>query len=89
MDLTTPATFNEAAPAKRTRQLAPAFSGSELEDALATMRRTGVHVARVFDAEGNTTGALLGETRRQSADPTLISLEAARARGRTAMAGSR
>ena len=56
MDLTTPATFNDAAPAKRIRRLALTFSGSGLEDALATGRRTGAHVARVFDAEGNTTG---------------------------------
>jgi CBS domain containing-hemolysin-like protein len=61
MDLTTPAAFNEAVPAKRIRRLASAFSGSELEDALATMRRTGAHVARVFDAAGNTTGVLFLE----------------------------
>jgi CBS domain containing-hemolysin-like protein len=61
MDLTTPASFHEAVPAKRIRRLASAFSGSELEDALATMRRTGAHVARVFDAAGNTTGVLFLE----------------------------
>jgi CBS domain containing-hemolysin-like protein len=61
MDLTTPASFNEAVPAKRIRRLASAFSGSELEDALATMRRTGAHVARVFDAAGDTTGVLFLE----------------------------
>ncbi|MET1065313.1 MAG: hemolysin family protein [Arthrobacter sp.] len=61
MDLTTPAAFNEAVPAKRIRKLASAFSGSELEDALAVMRRTGAHVARVFDAHGETTGVLFLE----------------------------
>lgn len=61
MDLTTPAAFSEAVPAKRIRKLASAFSGSELEDALAVMRRTGAHVARVFDAHGTTTGVLFLE----------------------------
>ncbi len=61
MDLTTPAAFSEAVPAKRIRKLASAFSGSELEDALAVMRRTGAHVARVFNAHGTTTGVLFLE----------------------------
>ena len=61
MDLTTAAAFSEAVPAKRIRKLASAFSGSELEDALAVMRRTGAHVARVFDAHGTTTGVLFLE----------------------------
>lgn len=61
MDLTTTAAFSEAVPAKRIRKLASAFSGSELEDALAVMRRTGAHVARVFDAHGTTTGVLFLE----------------------------
>ena len=61
MDLTTPAAFREAVPAKRIRKLASAFSGSELEDALAVMRRTGAHVARVFDTHGTTTGVLFLE----------------------------
>lgn len=61
MDLTTPAAFRDAVPAKRIRKLASAFSGSELEDALAVMRRTGAHVARVFDAQGTTTGVLFLE----------------------------
>ena len=61
MDLTTPAAFREVVPAKRIRKLASAFSGSELEDALAVMRRTGAHVARVSDAHGTTTGVLFLE----------------------------
>jgi hypothetical protein len=55
MDLTTPKEFTQPVPAKRIRRLASAFSGAELEDALATMRRTGAHVAKVFDPDGNTT----------------------------------
>ena len=61
MDLTTPEAFADAVPAKRIRTLASAFGGSELEDALAAMRRTGSHVARVFDAQGGTTGVLFLE----------------------------
>ncbi len=61
MDLTSAEKFSERVPAKRVRQLASAFSGSDLEDALATMRRTGAHVARVFNAEGGTTGVLFLE----------------------------
>lgn len=61
MDLTAPEKFNRSVPTKRIRRLASAFSGSELEDALATMRRTGAHVARVFDAHGTTTGVLFLE----------------------------
>ncbi|GHD40864.1 HlyC/CorC family transporter [Mycetocola manganoxydans] len=61
MDLTSDDAFSTPVPAKRIRRLASAFSGSELEDALATMRRTGAHVARVFDADGNTTGVLFLE----------------------------
>ncbi|MCC3272133.1 hemolysin family protein [Arthrobacter zhangbolii] len=61
MDLTSPDEFTAPVPAKRIRRLASAYRESELEDALATMRRTGAHVARVFDAEGNTTGVLFLE----------------------------
>jgi CBS domain containing-hemolysin-like protein len=61
MDLTSPEKFARPVPAKRIRKLASAFGGGELEDALATMRRTGAHVARVFDAYGNTTGVLFLE----------------------------
>jgi CBS domain containing-hemolysin-like protein len=61
MDLTSPEKFTEPVPAKRIRRLASAFGGSDLEDALATMRRTGAHVARVFDADGNTTAVLFLE----------------------------
>jgi len=61
MDLTTAAKFHQPVPAKRIRRLASAFAGADLEDALAAMRRTGAHVARVFDADGRTTGMLFLE----------------------------
>lgn len=61
MDLTSAAKFNGAVPAKRIRKLASTHSGSDLEDALAAMRRSGAHVARVFDAQGATTGILFLE----------------------------
>ncbi len=61
MDLTSGEKFTTPVPTKRIRRLASAFSGSDLEDALATMRRSGSHVARVFDAEGTTTGVLFLE----------------------------
>jgi CBS domain containing-hemolysin-like protein len=53
--------FTRPVPAKRIRRLASAFSGAELEDALAAMRRAGAHVARVFDERGHTTGMLFLE----------------------------
>jgi CBS domain containing-hemolysin-like protein len=61
MDLTTAEKFNRPVPEKRIRRLASVYSGSELEDALASMRRSGAHVARVFNAEGATTGMLFLE----------------------------
>ena len=61
LDQTSPEKFARPVPAKRIRKLASVFGGGELEDALATMRRTGAHVARVFDAGGNTTGVLFLE----------------------------
>lgn len=61
MDLTTVEKFHLPVPAKRIRRLASAFLGNDLEDALATMRRTGAHVARVFNVDGNTTGVLFLE----------------------------
>ncbi|WP_285246557.1 hemolysin family protein [Pseudarthrobacter sp. efr-133-R2A-89] len=61
MDLTTAAKFQQPVPAKRIRRLASAFAGADLEDALAAIRRTGAHVARVFDAGGRTTGMLFLE----------------------------
>lgn len=61
MDLTSAEKFSRPVPAKRIRRLASAYAEAELEDALAAMRRTGAHVARVFDAQGRTTGVLFLE----------------------------
>jgi len=53
--------FTEPVPPKRIRQLISIFRGTDLEDALATMRRSGVHVARAFDENGATKGVLFLE----------------------------
>jgi CBS domain containing-hemolysin-like protein len=53
--------FDEPVPPKRIRQLISIYRGTDLEDALATMRRSGVHVARVFDESGATQGVLFLE----------------------------
>lgn len=53
--------YNLPVPAKRIRRLAPVFADSDLEDALETMRRTGLHLARAFDGDGETTGVLFLE----------------------------
>lgn len=61
MDLTGADTFTQPVPAKRIRQLASVLRDSELEDALALMRRSGAHVATSFDATGTATGVLFLE----------------------------
>ncbi|KJC65558.1 Hemolysin, contains CBS domains [Agreia bicolorata] len=48
-------------PAKRIRQLVSIYEGTELEDALASMRRTNAHLARTFSESGRTTGVLFLE----------------------------
>ncbi|MCP2031742.1 CBS domain containing-hemolysin-like protein [Okibacterium sp. HSC-33S16] len=48
-------------PAKRIRQLVSIFEDTDLEDALAIMRRSGAHLARAFNREGDTTGVLFLE----------------------------
>jgi CBS domain containing-hemolysin-like protein len=53
--------FTEPVPPKRIRQLISIYRGTDLEDALATMRRFGVHVARAFDEDGTTQGVLFLE----------------------------
>jgi len=53
--------FDEPIPAKRIRQLASIYDQTELEDALAIMRRTGAHLVRAFDEAGATTGVLFLE----------------------------
>ena len=61
MDLTGPEVFAQPVPAKRVRRLASVLRDSDLEDALAAMRRTGSHVASSFDANGVATGVLFLE----------------------------
>ncbi|GAA2223170.1 hemolysin family protein [Herbiconiux moechotypicola] len=53
--------FDLPIPAKRVRQLQSLFEKTELEDALAAMRRSGAHLARSFTATGQTTGVLFLE----------------------------
>jgi len=61
MDLTQGDAFTQPVPGKRIRRLASVFRDSELEDALASMRRLGAHVATSFDADGVATGVLFLE----------------------------
>jgi CBS domain containing-hemolysin-like protein len=53
--------FGEPVPPKRIRQLISVFYDAELEDALATMRRSGSHLGRAFDENGATKGVLFLE----------------------------
>ena len=48
-------------PRKRIHQLVPVSETTDLEDALALMRRSSCHLARVRDAAGETTGVLFLE----------------------------
>jgi CBS domain containing-hemolysin-like protein len=61
LDLTTPEKFGMPIPAKRIRRLSSVLRDSDIEDALASMRRVGAHVARSFDSEGRITGVLFLE----------------------------
>jgi CBS domain containing-hemolysin-like protein len=56
-----PDEYDDPVPPKRIRQLISLYTGMELEDALATMRGAGRHLARAFDSEGRTTGVLFLE----------------------------
>jgi CBS domain containing-hemolysin-like protein len=53
--------YTEPVPPRRIRKLISIGRDIDIEDALATMRRTGLHVARVFDSSGATLGALFLE----------------------------
>ncbi|MEF3404409.1 hemolysin family protein [Agromyces sp. CCNWLW203] len=53
--------FDDPIPAKRIRRLVSIYAGTDLEDALSTMRRLGTHVARAFDEDGATAGVLFLE----------------------------
>ena len=61
MDLTGPEAFVAPVPEKRIRRLGAVGRDTDLEDALASMRRVGAHVARSVSAEGVTTGVLFLE----------------------------
>jgi len=61
LDLDEAGEFDEPVPPKRIRQLISIFRGMDLEEALAAMRRSGVHLARVFDDSGQTRGVLFLE----------------------------
>jgi CBS domain containing-hemolysin-like protein len=51
----------EPVPLKRVRSLATVRSGDEVEDVLATMQKTGAHLARVVDPEGGVSGVVFLE----------------------------
>ncbi len=61
LDLEQTDEFTKAVPQKRVRRLISIFQETDLEDALAAMRRTGVHIARVFDEHGTAKGVLFLE----------------------------
>ncbi len=61
LDLDDASEFDEPVPPKRIRKLISIFRDMDLEDALAAMRRSGVHLARVFDDTGATRGVLFLE----------------------------
>ncbi len=52
---------DQPVPPKFVRQLVSVYEGTELEDALATMRRAGAHLGRAFDQSGRTAGVLFLE----------------------------
>jgi CBS domain containing-hemolysin-like protein len=55
------AQHSEPVPLKRVRRLATVGSDDEVEDVLATMQRTGAHLARVVDSSGAVTGVVFLE----------------------------
>lgn len=56
-----PGDEDKPVPTKRIRQLVSIFEDTDLEDALAIMRRSGAHLARAFNTDGETTGVLFLE----------------------------
>ncbi|GLY25677.1 hemolysin family protein [Micromonospora sp. NBRC 101691] len=60
MDLTGDA-YTAAVPGKRVRKLAAVPRSSELEDALAALRRSGTHIAQVLDERAEVTGVIFLE----------------------------
>jgi len=61
LDLDSPSEFRARIPRSRIRPLASLSTAAELEEALATMRATGTHVARAFDERDETVGVLFLE----------------------------
>ncbi len=61
LDLNSEATIDQPVPAKRIRRLSFVLRTSDLEDALAALRRTGAHVAGSANADGEATGMLFLE----------------------------
>ncbi|GGH47612.1 hemolysin family protein [Microbacterium album] len=55
------ATVSRPIPAKRIHHMVPVQESTDLEDALALMRRAGRHLARVRNAQGETTAVLFLE----------------------------
>ena len=55
------AQHSQPVPLKRVRRLATVQSDDEVEDVLATMQRTGAHLARVVDPAGAVTGVVFLE----------------------------
>ena len=53
--------FDQPVPAKRIRRLISISRAADLEDALAAMRQSGVHLARVLDSDGTSRGVLFLE----------------------------
>jgi CBS domain containing-hemolysin-like protein len=53
--------YTDPIPTKLIRSLVSIFEDTDLEDALATMRRSGAHLARTFTATGDATGVLFLE----------------------------
>ncbi len=61
LDLTGADERDQPVPAKRVRTLSSVARTSDLEDALASMRSAGSHVATSYDTEGRATGVLFLE----------------------------
>src|SRR5690606_29392199 len=61
LDLQEAGEFSEPVPSKRIRRLISIFQDTDLEAALAARRRSGVHLARVFDEHGAARGVLFLE----------------------------
>ena len=52
---------SEPVPRKRLRRMATVQPDDEVEDVLATMQRTGTHLARVVDTDGSVRGVVFLE----------------------------